>query len=569
MTSKITAKKIALGKTSKVPPKTSALPGISCYCSTYGRPKHLLENSIQCFLEQDYEGPKELVIFNDFSEQELVFDHPEVRIINHPERIKPLGRKFNMNIELCRYDILATWEDDDFFLRNRLSFGLANMKDGVFHTQDGFLEKSKGIIEIAGNFFHSQHIFTRELFKKIGGYKEIDQCSLDIDLIEAIKKELGEYSMSLSNVNDYSYIYVWAESGSYHGSGLGEGNRTISDSAAEKVQEQVAKGVVRVGKVALTPKLRYNVYEFLPTAQGIFKSGRVSVFYGVEDHQTDVTAHVIKQCIENKDSGSAWHMPASDNIRAQVFVDPLPNILKKVFIKTELLGENRTLVETITADDECLFQYSDGKISITVAPGGSVDFAKLYADGCNRPSDIHEHLPTLYNYAKQCQHITEMGVRFGVSTRAFLYASPKRLVSYDLFIDLTVNSWFDQAKLVGFDYEYIQANTLEIAIEPTDLLFIDTLHNYDQVKKELELHACAVGRYIVFHDTVSYGERGESYAGHDNLPGLRLAIDEFLGNNPEWKIVHNAKNCNGLMVIARITSMKFWALDKFMCARLL
>ena len=84
------------------------LPGISCYCSTYGRPQALLENSIQCFLDQDYAGPKELVILNDFSEHDLVFDHPEVRIINLKERIKPLGRKFNMNIDLCSYGIVAT-----------------------------------------------------------------------------------------------------------------------------------------------------------------------------------------------------------------------------------------------------------------------------------------------------------------------------------------------------------------------------------------------------------------------------------------------------------------------------
>jgi hypothetical protein len=40
-------------------------PGISCYCSTFGRPVNLVENSIQCFLDQDYDGPKELVILTD------------------------------------------------------------------------------------------------------------------------------------------------------------------------------------------------------------------------------------------------------------------------------------------------------------------------------------------------------------------------------------------------------------------------------------------------------------------------------------------------------------------------
>ena len=122
------------------------LPGISCYCSTYGRPKILIENSIQCFLEQDWAGPKELVILNDFDKQELIFNHPEVKIINTKERIKPLGKKFNENISLCKYDLLATWEDDDIFLRNRLTYSYNNMRDDIFHTHDAFFEKDKFVL---------------------------------------------------------------------------------------------------------------------------------------------------------------------------------------------------------------------------------------------------------------------------------------------------------------------------------------------------------------------------------------------------------------------------------------
>ena len=82
-------------------------PGISCYCSTFGRPVNLVENSIQCFLDQDYDGPKELVILNDLNVQELVFDHPEVKIVNSKERIKPLGKKFNHNLFMpIRYSCL-------------------------------------------------------------------------------------------------------------------------------------------------------------------------------------------------------------------------------------------------------------------------------------------------------------------------------------------------------------------------------------------------------------------------------------------------------------------------------
>ena len=33
----------------------------------------------------------------------------------------------------------------------------------------------------------------------------------------------------------------------------------------------------------------------------------------------------------------------------------------------------------------------------------------------NERSDINEHIPTLLKYAEECDHITEMGVRKGVS----------------------------------------------------------------------------------------------------------------------------------------------------------
>ncbi len=238
-------------------------PGISCYCSTYGRPTELLENSIQCFLEQDYDGPKELVILNDFTKQELVFNHPEVKIINHPERIKPLGKKFNYNISLCKYDILACWEDDDVFLKNRLSYSFYNMKNDIFHTHDAFYEAKARDIQISRNIFHSTHMFTKELFNKVGGYNENDVCSIDLSIMEKFRKEVGNYTQDMA-VQERFYIYVWQEAHSYHGSGWGPQNENVSDSATEVVENQIKAGQVETGKVILYPRLRYNFYEFLP-----------------------------------------------------------------------------------------------------------------------------------------------------------------------------------------------------------------------------------------------------------------------------------------------------------------
>ena len=66
---------------------------ISCLCCTYGRPpdrQYLLEEALQSFIQQSYPD-KELIIVNDCPEQELVFQHPDVVVVNLPRRCRTLG----------------------------------------------------------------------------------------------------------------------------------------------------------------------------------------------------------------------------------------------------------------------------------------------------------------------------------------------------------------------------------------------------------------------------------------------------------------------------------------------
>ena len=97
------------------------------------------------------------------------------------------------------------------------------------------------------------------------------------------------------------------------------------------------------------------------------------------------------------------------------------------------------------------------------------------------------------------------------------------------------------------DYKFFQADVLEIEIEETDLLFIDTYHTYGQLSKELELHGNKSRRYLIFHDTVTFGERGEDH----KKPGIIKAIDEFLWENKHWSVRESFINNNGLVVLER------------------
>jgi hypothetical protein len=172
---------------------------------------------------------------------------------------------------------------------------------------------------------------------------------------------------------------------------------------------------------------------------------------------------------------------------------------------------------------------------------------KLYQN----PSDINEHIPTLIKYGQECEHITEMGVRGICSTWAFLASSPQKLISYDLEDPSNwggkIQDVYDTAKHYELDFSFIKGNVLDIEIEPTDFLFLDTWHVYEQVRDELKLHSPKVKKYIGFHDIVSWGEKGET----PGYKGINYAIDEFLTNSKEWVIKEKFLNNNGLLIIER------------------
>lgn len=195
------------------------------------------------------------------------------------------------------------------------------------------------------------------------------------------------------------------------------------------------------------------------------------------------------------------------------------------------------------------------------------------------PSDINEHFPALIKYGSECDTITEMGVRWITSTWAFLGCAPKRLISYDMrdpsmwdegSIDVSADAVnrgynklqdvYDVAKEFGLNFKFIQANVLDIEIEETDLLFIDTCHSYKHLQAELKLHASKVKKYLVFHDTTTYATIDETnyepLGGIFTAEGIGIwrAIEEFLQDNPQWILEQRYMHNNGLTILKKITN---------------
>ncbi|MDB4396133.1 class I SAM-dependent methyltransferase [bacterium] len=177
------------------------------------------------------------------------------------------------------------------------------------------------------------------------------------------------------------------------------------------------------------------------------------------------------------------------------------------------------------------------------------------------PTDINEHLETLFNYGSNCETITEFGSRYGDSTVALLNSNPKAMVSYDLFKSDFINTIHND------NYKFVLGDSLEVNIEETDLLFIDTLHRYFQLFNELGLHAKKVRKYIILHDTVSFGYSEEPLYG-DNDPvkmsgkviatkkqGLKQALHDFLNETKEgknWTVHEEFTHNNGLTILTRV-----------------
>ncbi len=165
-------------------------------------------------------------------------------------------------------------------------------------------------------------------------------------------------------------------------------------------------------------------------------------------------------------------------------------------------------------------------------------------------SDTHRWAPVLYALAKTCNHITEFGVDSGISTGALLASNPSKVFhAYDIKRLECVDALEEIAKREKVPFVFHQISTTAIdPIDETDLLFIDTLHTYDQLSAELRIHASRVKKYICFHDTVGFAVNGE-------LPGSRgliPAINELITDTRQWQVLLHYQYGCGFTVLERI-----------------
>lgn len=162
--------------------------------------------------------------------------------------------------------------------------------------------------------------------------------------------------------------------------------------------------------------------------------------------------------------------------------------------------------------------------------------------------------------------ITELGIFQGHSICAFLRGNPKKVIGYDIdlsHVNQDVLKKFANDK--NIELEFYEGDSLQINIQETDLLFLDSRHFYEHVILELQRHAPMTKKYIIVHDVnYPYDKKVMMWRYINDLikrpkselvwatytyKKVRQAVEEFLNDNKDWTLLEDVKENSGMMIL--------------------
>lgn len=234
-----------------------SLPSISVVTLTYGRVEFLAE-AVQSFLNQDYPGPKEMVIVNSLRYQQLSCAAPGVRVFNI-ERPPSLGDCRNVAVGLCQNEYVCLCDDDDLILPWHLStyarhFESRDIRWGVLADQfyaEG--EQIKSIVDGTCNVLAYQ----KSAWEEAGKFPSMN-CGEDRAFARNMAKLPG--LANLMCLGGPSYIYRFGN-GCYHMSGQGDdkvGEQSGHDRIERWTVEGILSGRIPTGKIDIVPKMKLD-----------------------------------------------------------------------------------------------------------------------------------------------------------------------------------------------------------------------------------------------------------------------------------------------------------------------
>jgi hypothetical protein len=237
---------------------------ISCLCPTFGRCgtpwQHLLEEAVESFLRQT-DVHSELLILNDHPAQEIVFNHPRVRVVNQPQRFRTLGEKYNALVSLASGSLLAPWEDDDISLPHRLELSRERLgeRDYFNPRRHWFLDRDGLHWDHRMGVGHNSSLFRRRAWQAVGGYPAVTG-SQDADM----DQRLSGHPCVCSRVEEeplsvplWYYVYRWGAS-PCHLSG---------ESDMQGLYDSLGTAPAAAGRFTLQPHWREDYLALVAAAQ--------------------------------------------------------------------------------------------------------------------------------------------------------------------------------------------------------------------------------------------------------------------------------------------------------------
>jgi glycosyltransferase involved in cell wall biosynthesis len=225
---------------------------ISILTITYKR-HHLLEEAIESFLKQGVTlAFSEMVIINDNSEVDYVFDHPKIRILNYKERFPSISSKLEWGYKQCYGNYVYRLDDDDLLA----PWAIENAIKDILNNPGYEIYRSSGMYFFMNNKFEKEsdninngNIYTKAYLDRIRFPDKSGNEDADITFHHNAKI----YQSKLK----HTMIYRWGMN-TFHISGLGEQSNQVILDHADKVLDNTK------GTIFLNPHFKEDYYNQLP-----------------------------------------------------------------------------------------------------------------------------------------------------------------------------------------------------------------------------------------------------------------------------------------------------------------
>jgi glycosyltransferase involved in cell wall biosynthesis len=222
---------------------------ISVLTLTYKR-HHLLEEAIESFLRQSCTD-SEMVIINDNSEVDYVYEHDRVTIINHKERFPSISAKLEWGYKQCKYDYIYRLDDDDLLS----PWALENVKKDVLENPGYEIYRSKGMYFFVNNIYEGEggninngNVYTKAYLDRI----KFPDNSFGEDSDITFGNNSNIYTSELN----HTMLYRWGM-GTFHISGMGNQTNEIILNQADLVLDNSS------GQIEINPHFDNEYYSNL------------------------------------------------------------------------------------------------------------------------------------------------------------------------------------------------------------------------------------------------------------------------------------------------------------------